>query len=227
MKSVFRCSAPVSRTLGGINVRSRCRRCGACMEMRRYHWQCRSVWETMHSDKTCFVTLTFGRAARASIFSRAAIADKSKRNSSQRLFDAAGTTITQYVRDLRELDARYLFVPEPHANGFPHYHALVHVSDLVRLEQLSSPWDRGYGAWKWVRDRGAITYVTKYLAKGRHGRIRASLKYGGPDRFGPANRERSELDLCLLESERDTTLSIPHSRNGTSGVHPDYPSVRT
>lgn len=165
------------------------------MEMRRYHWQCRAVWETMHSEQTCFITLTFGRRARALIFDRAAKADK-QRSSQQRLFDAAGVEVSDYVRSLRrETGCRYLFVPEPHKDGFPHFHALVHVSSGVRLSQLEAPWDRGFGVWKWMRDAGGIRYTTKYLAKGRHGRIRASLKYGGPNRFGPNSEAEGERDL--------------------------------
>lgn len=196
MSGPFRCTAPVARFLGGLWVYRRCRRCERCMEMRRYHWQCRTVWETMHSEQTCFVTLTFGRAARGTIYAEAAAADHAK-SSAKRLFAAAGAMVSKYIRDLRELDARYLFVPEPHVNGFPHFHALVHVNAGVKLAQIQAPWDRGFGCWKWVRDRGAITYVTKYLAKGRYGRVRASLKYGGPDRFGKGTHSDGEAERAI------------------------------
>lgn len=102
-----------------------------------------------------------------------------------RLVQASGDHVQRYIKRLRKsgFALRYVFVPELHRDGFPHWHGLVH--DLrgdLGWKPVSTEWasHEGFSKIKLVKDAKAIRYVTKYLAKDTHGRIRASLKYGDP-----------------------------------------------
>lgn len=142
---------------------------------------CRAAWEQSRSKATWFFTFTYGPLARANILSRAHALEDGRRSQSERLCRAAGTYVAAYMRRLRKggLRVKYLAVPEPHRDGFPHWHGLVHDLDgNADWETLTHGWSHGWSVFKIVRDVGAIGYVTKYIAKERYGRIRASIKYG-------------------------------------------------
>jgi len=101
-----------------------------------------------------------------------------------RLVASSGWYVGKFLKRLRASGhgIRYLMVPEPHANGFPHYHGLVHdVVGSTRIDDLVGEWDYGFSVVKHVRDANACKYVCKYLSKERFGRVRASRQYGGDD----------------------------------------------
>ena len=158
----------------------RCRRCKRCMELRRWSWTCRAAREQVASINTFFVTLTYRPDCRAEIL-RAVSADRSGSSQPQRLSKAAGRYVGLYLKRLRASGhgIRYLMVPEPHANGFPHYHGLIHdVVGSTHVDDLVGEWEYGFSVVKHVRDARAIKYVCKYLSKERFARVRASRAYG-------------------------------------------------
>lgn len=182
----LRCTSPI-RVKWDANasfIDVRCKRCRGCLRVRQYTWICRAAHEQAFAKKTWFATLTFGRRSRAKIFANASSLDQAK-SSQARLVQASGDHVQKYIKRLRKSGfvLRYVFVPELHRDGFPHWHGLVH--DLrgdLGWQPVSNEWasHEGFSKIKLVKDAKAIRYVTKYLAKDTHGRIRASLKYGDP-----------------------------------------------
>lgn len=163
------------------------------MLARQWLWRKRAAREQVKANATWFVTLTFGRNARARILADAASRDDGA-SQADRLTRAAGWFVGNYCKRLRKsgFKVRYVWIAEPHANGFPHFHGLIHdqtgtLSEAQRaaivsekLGPLEAAWSAGSQVMVHpVRDGGAIFYITKYIAKGRFGRIRASASYGG------------------------------------------------
>lgn len=164
-----------------LSVKVRCRQCAGCLRLRRYQWMCRAAAEQMEADATWFFTFTYAPTVRARVMRAASNAADPSAPQAVRLVRAAGVYVSAYMRHLRKVGGpvRYLAVPEPHRDGFPHWHGLVHCSsEDLSFETLTRGWSHGWSVFKQVRDVGAIRYVTKYLAKERYGRIRASLNYG-------------------------------------------------
>jgi hypothetical protein len=154
--------------------------------MRRWAWTSRAAHEQAFAKHTWFITLTFKPSERYRIAQSASLLDASKSSPDRRLVAASGTYISAYFRTLRRegYEIRYCCVPELHRNGFPHWHGLVHdQSGSLTWKGLSTAWTAGWSVCKLVKDAKAIRYVTKYLAKDRIGRVRASLEYGAP--LGP------------------------------------------
>lgn len=195
----------------------RCRRCKNCLLARQFQWQLRAAREQMSAKRTWFVTLTFGPRTRGKILNAANARSKSQTQQA-RLAAAGGWYVATYMKRLRAagFGVRYLWVPEPHGDGFPHFHGLVHDQlgntsmlpvhkrdkrtgerRLVAVcPELEDDWKVGFVDTELVRDLGAIRYVTKYIAKGRYGRIRASARYGA-DAVG-------QSDSCI----NVTTLTV-------------------
>lgn len=178
----LRCLTPLSvkwaPTGGYISIR--CRKCRGCLLVRQYIWIVRAAHEQAFAKRTWFVTLTFRPAERSSAMSRASAlgGEKSAQN---RLVRASGIAVSRYFKRLRKsgFALRYLCVPELHRDGFPHWHGLVHdLSGNLTWKDLSHGWTSGFSVCKLVKDEKAIRYVTKYLSKDTHGRVRASLRYG-------------------------------------------------
>lgn len=198
----------------------RCRRCKNCLEARRWRWMVRAARETMRSRRTWFVTLTFGPKARASVLT-AANAPEARASQQARLASAAGWYVQTFLKRVRarDFEVRYMFAPEPHLDGFPHFHGLVHdlrgdLSSRLVLKRdkrtkerrlvavcpdLENAFDAGWVDTEQVRDMGAIRYVTKYIAKGRYGRIRASARYGADE------PDESDSESVLVSSLVDAT----------------------
>lgn len=182
----LRCSSPI-RVKWDANasyIDVRCKRCRGCRLVRQYSWIVRAGHEQAAAKKTWFITLTFRPSERAKAMSTASGLAEQK-TPQQRLVRATGVAITAYMKGLRKagFKFRYICVPELHRDGFPHWHGLVH--DLrgdLTWKDLNHSWSSGFSVIKLVRDLAAIRYVTKYLAKDMHGRVRASLRYGEPTR---------------------------------------------
>jgi hypothetical protein len=186
-----------------LDMTAKCRRCEPCLEDRRNLWFNRALSEAEFTEgRSWFVTLTVGpiwrfRAkALASLNARAAgIADlESEDQSTQfryiaRVMSPWVTNYLKRVRKMRKLDDyaakfRYLLVAEPHKDGFPHFHLLVHEAQVdrpIRKRRITGRWSHGFASAKllWSGAKAA-SYISKYIAKGMHARVRASRFYGSP-----------------------------------------------
>jgi len=198
----------------------RCRRCENCMKARRHQWMVRAAREQVHAKATWFVTLTYGPLSRQKILETASELPRSH-SQQTRLVLASGWYVSSYIKRLRSADFgfRYLMVPEPHRDGFPHYHGLIHdqLGTLGRkmvlkkdkrtgerrpvfvCPEIEEVFGYGFVDSELVRDKGAIAYVTKYIAKGRFGRIRASRGYGGEHLLLPEMRDQRSVLRSLAQ----------------------------
>jgi hypothetical protein len=92
--------------------------------------------------------------------------------------------VTRWLKRVRKQSGaslRYLLVVEPHQDGFPHFHMLVHeASTQVSKRILEGQWNYGFSKWKLVPpgEMRHVAYVCKYVAKSAQARIRASRQYG-------------------------------------------------
>lgn len=167
-----------------------------CRLMRQYSWMARAAHEQAFAKKTWFITFTYKPAVRVKIMARASDHDRAKPQGA-RLVQASGVYVSKCFKRLRKAGFvfRYVCVPEPHRDGFPHWHGLVHdlTGDLT-WDAITKEWRSGFSVVKLVQDVNAIRYVTKYLAKADHGRVRASLKYG-----------ETEADRELMRAEREAS----------------------
>ena len=96
------------------------------------------------------------------------------------------TWLTLWLKRVRKNSGapiRYIIVCEAHKSALPHYHALIHETDItkqVRKRTLQAAWPHGYTVFKLVSndDTRSAAYVCKYLAKSNRARVRASVGYG-------------------------------------------------
>lgn len=170
---------------------------------------CRAAREQVRAKRTWFVTFTFAPRTRATILAQAT--QDGRGSQVDRLIRHAGWFVSTYTKRLRKAGFRfrYIVIAEPHADGFPHFHGIVHDQlgntsvkevwkrdprrpglwkKLLVCPELETAWSAGYVETELVRDLGAIRYITKYLAKGRFGRVRSSLGYGAE--IGESENER-------------------------------------
>lgn len=207
----LRCTSPVGVYWPALcsYVYVRCRRCEGCMRLRQYSWMARAAHEQAFAPRTWFVTLTYGPNRRSVIMARASALrrDLNGKTATQRLITAAGGYVSSYCKTLRKrgFQFRYLWVPELHRDGFPHWHGLIHSTHDLKWADVTDAWSAGFSVVKLVRDANALRYVTKYLCKAKLGRVRASLNYGAPagtkeatavpDCIGNQQAVKSALDL--------------------------------
>lgn len=167
---------------GHYNVRIlliRCRKCQPCVTARSRMWSIRARHECEQSARTWLTTLTVEPQYRLQL------RINSRRSSGDETFPslaaAFGKWFTLYKKRIRKetgITLRTLCAFEKHADGFPHLHALLHEqSDPVRKEVLNRQWPWGFSHHKLV-DPDASSYVTKYISKEMHNRVRASMQYG-------------------------------------------------
>lgn len=153
----------------------RCRKCKPCLRSRQRQWVYRIAREVEATPgRTWFVTLTVDPKNRALA--------GSARDPAQAFAHVArwlGTEVQKYLKRLRKSGAalRYIAVVEPHKDGYPHMHILVHETGApIRKKSIQAGWTLGFSSAK-LADEGARSYIAKYLTK-TAGRLRASLKYG-------------------------------------------------
>ena len=168
-----------------------CRNCLQCRLSRRNLWSERARLEFRTSSRTWFVTLTFGPEARHVLLwqarkevSRSGL-DFDALSSDERfqaLERKSARHLTLWLKRVRKTSLaklRYFAVSEPHEDGFPHYHALVHeVEGVVTKRELQASWPQGFSLCKLSENDAVVNYVAKYIAKHTAARIRASLRYG-------------------------------------------------
>lgn len=193
-----------SLTEGVVTLITPCRNCKPCLKRRARFWAAKAAREWLKSPKTWFGTFTFGPAARSQL--RAAISGlQTPEERVPALVKAGGERVTKYLKVLRKqgVELRYLLTPELHKDGMVHFHALLHTQATWR--QLDK-WDHGFLKLNIVHDGvKEIRYVTKYLAKAKLGRVRASLSYGvRPPDIGS---EGERGDLYAIQQKNGLTGS--------------------
>lgn len=198
----------------------RCRRCETCNAAKSKIWAHRAKAEMQVSRRTWFVTLTvhpghrFNMQMRAQQRIREHLDKLDPDDQFRALVSQLGPHCGRWLKRLRKASGcrfRYLLVMEPHEDGFPHVHALLH-------EVEGSLTERGIRRAWWLSkisqaklvdqfDKKVAWYVCKYIAKHPQTRIRASLRYGQvEDRL-------SELVSVLSNSLR--------AAKGASAMHED------
>lgn len=188
----FKLRLTQERKLGGIFTVP-CRKCPQCLASRRNLWSQRAKQESLLASRTWFCTFTFGSDIRTKMLWQA----RRRASQSGEDFDTfepsekyryldpiAGSYLTLYLKRVRKNSGarlRYMAVSEPHGDGMPHYHALVHeVEGTITKRQLQDAWPHGFSLCK-LSDEKAAYYVAKYLAKYSNARVRASTRYGAFD----------------------------------------------
>lgn len=176
-----------------VDIDTPCRKCLPCLRRRSWHWQQRAILESALAHRTWMGTLTMKPERRSLVIAAAHQAAAARGEDFNAYDDAtrfralaasAGPHVTKWFKRVRERTStslRHVTVTEAHADGFPHWHCLVHErSTPVRKRELSGAWQHlGFSQWKLTdADPGAAAYVAKYLTKAHGGRVRASLGYG-------------------------------------------------
>lgn len=168
-----------------------CRKCKTCLRNRSRKWAAKAITECRASSRTWFCTFTIEPQQRF-IFKVSAQARAERRGCVWKQLTSAdkfeyihaeiGQEITKFLKRIRKNSGaklRYLLVVEPHKDGFPHYHMLLHEFDKpVRHAMLTDNWKHGFTRFKVCDTDRAPWYVCKYMAKTALCRIRASQHYG-------------------------------------------------
>ena len=183
-----------------LSIKVPCRKCGPCRKARRMLWTDRAVREYRASTRTWIVTLTFRPEERykLSLRAEARYRDTGGDFNGLSIRDRFTELLREYQREidlflmrLRKglthrkwelIRFRYLLVAERHADGTPHFHALIHEIDEcmpVRKARIEEAWGKGFVHARIIKDEAAARYVVKYLGKQDfQGRVRASKRYG-------------------------------------------------
>lgn len=184
-----------------------CRKCAACRRAKSFHWAKRCVGEWLQSHRTWFGTLTFNAAERFRVrsFLRQQFADRGQEFDalpSGEQFEAMANElwprVMAFIKRLRKrrvdrpaIALRYFASIEPHRDGFPHFHILLHEDREYRgfgERQLRAEWrdaqegvKLGHAEFTLVRTAERARYAAKYVGKLDLGRVRASQRYGKRD----------------------------------------------
>lgn len=177
----------------------RCRKCEPCMVKRSQAWALRALHETRNSLRTWFCTFTYRPDDRLRVKIRA------RGESFEQIAKVCSKDFTLYLKRLRKntgVKFRYLLAFEPHKDGFPHLHALVHEDyDPITKRQIQLEWKHGFSHVELAEPEHAF-YVTKYISKQMASRVRASLRYGVIDTASAIRNEifraeQGKLASCL------------------------------
>lgn len=195
-----------------VVVRVRCRKCENCLAHKRRLWTARGIQEVRQSARTWFGTLTVAPEyrfwAKASAEKRCELrrAERwSMLTPTERTKLIAGQLspeVTRWLKRVRKESKarlRYLLVVEPHDDGFPHFHLLLHeLGQPVPKRLLERQWTMGLSHWRLLdqADVRGVGYVCKYLTKSAQTRVRASKAYGKPD-------------MGLISERIATLISLP------------------
>ena len=175
-----------------------CRKCELCLAYRQLDWRQRAMSEIRSYAKNWFVTLTFKPEAREQLFTE--VVPEAERQgadtpmyrmlSQKRCAQKALSEVGDYLKRLRhhmktspdlrgKSSLRFFAVTEPHKDGYPHIHMLLHADALTARTIRKGGWKHGFISMKIV-DAEAAGYITKYLSKEINS-VRASINYGRPD----------------------------------------------
>lgn len=161
-----------------------CRKCENCLRARAALWRQRASVELDASTRTWFGTFTINPYHRFLIDTRADRPSSSEDDLYLSRHAQISKYFTLYFKRLRKASRskiRYLLVAEHHADGWPHYHCLIHErGSPVTKRQLQGEWPYGFTNFKLVdcADKRVAGYICKYISKQALARMRASLKYG-------------------------------------------------
>lgn len=236
-----------------VDIWTRCRKCDKCLQYRRRLWQDRATAESSFaSGRSWFLTLTvnatmrFQAKAQAAVLARKAGIDDLESENLQLQFKYIARVmqpwVTKYLKRVRKQYStdtyaakfRYVCVAEPHKNGFPHFHLLIHENSDAEpiLHKRLARWSWGFSKAKLVWEgHKAASYIAKYCAKGAHARVRASKHYGRPlQAFLNIVRPQSNVLLhpqlknpFLRETEHDQRLKCKFAEDGTGlSVRPSW-----
>lgn len=202
-----------------LNLGVACRRCAGCLDHKRRLWGSRAYWETLHSVRTWFGTLTFtpeehveGLRAAMSLAWQDGIDYHRLGEAEQLALNARALLphVQQFLKRLRKgakpsadrpkgrppAKFRYLLVFEPHESGLVHFHMLIHETSTTPLlkADLEDQWGAHISHWRLVptTSKKEVWYVCKYLSKEAAYKPRASLFYGQPFKSGRSRRVAGE-----------------------------------
>lgn len=183
-----------------LDIGTRCRRCDNCLRVRRLSWRYRVREEVRRGARNWWGTLTLAPAVHYQML--VAARRNSERRSvpwaslsdEERFMAVAGTSlkeVTKYLKRVRKaskVSFRYVLVTERHKSGLPHFHLIVHESELKTIPHriLSGQWNGknfalGFEKWRLIPfddEERHVNYVTKYISKSLASRVRASQRYG-------------------------------------------------
>lgn len=207
-----------------MDIGTRCRKCDNCRKARMILWRHRVREEVRRAARSWFGTLTLSPMEQYRMLSIARLTAHrtsvpwdtlSEEERFRKVADTSLKEVTKYIKRVRKEAAvpfRYIVVTEKHMSGLPHFHMLLHESDLktVRHKTLSSQWRLGFEKWRLVPfdNPKSAEYVCKYISKSAATRIRASLDYGRSEEAG--------LVGPLLASFREIPPSGVEDPNGFS-----------
>ena len=181
-----------------VYLEARCRKCQHCLRLRGRQWAARCIEETKAASRTWFGTLTLNptlrlRArwqAQQQAASRGLCYESlAEREQFKLQVEALNPLLTKWIKRVRKESGarlRYCLVSEPHKDGTPHFHVLIHeVSGQVTYRTLSRQWEIfGFTKFKLVAAEEVGKpgiYVAKYLSKSLCARVRASQAYGSAE----------------------------------------------
>lgn len=191
----MRCVAQGADHVGGpappgvFDTVVRCRKCPACLRFTRAQWTTRAAAEMVQADRNWFGTLTVEPHRRYVCQARAAASwgpefGPGHPQFFQEMWAELARECQLWLKRVRksvpDSRLRFMLVAEPHSDGFPHAHLLIHeVEGRVTYRQLRAAWHWGFSQFTVVRDPArARHYAAKYIAKGPGARVRASIRYG-------------------------------------------------
>ena len=219
-------------------IRGRCRKCDECLNHRRRLWTARAIDECAAAPRSWFGTLTLAPMRRVSYLDGAQLRNEAARGDSwdiqpdserfRKLCEQVHPDVTKFLKRVRknaETSFRYLLVTEAHADGYPHFHMVLHESGTpIRKRVLDAAWQDGFSQWRLipVGDPKGAAYACKYLSKSALTRVRASQSYGQAETLIRLYAERLEgasAVLSHLATEAASTGPVPKASN--------FPVVKT
>lgn len=217
-----------------VHLEARCRKCDDCLRRRAWLWRERAVREVAAATRTWFVTFTVRPDDRYRVLNQCRVEldeqgiDFDRLPSKDQFAEKArviGAEITNFFKRLRKqtkAPLRYLLVAEAHADGEPHFHALIHETDPlnpVKYRELRQQWGLGFLHAKQVSaDEKSAYYVCKYLAKSVLARVRASIRYGNAEEAfktlfslgaALAAAVTKKMPLLKQEGKKSSDLLVP------------------
>ena len=210
-----------------VYVEGRCRKCSRCLRQRARQWSARCLAETQWASRTWFGTLTLNPNARAiarleaqrrATASGSTFEALSPSAQFREICAAIGPALTKWIKRVRKVSGarlRYCLVSEPHADGVPYWHILLHeVTGEVRKSTLQAHWAQmGFSKFKLVaadQTSRPAHYVAKYISKFQGTRVRASLNYGTPQGVSAVGRS-------LTKEGRDPVMPDTSRTTGAEG----------
>lgn len=213
-----------------IVLHFKCRRCDACKARTQRLWAARCKSEIMLWKKSWFCTLTLGPSARLAAAAAAeragqfrALYSADKWERVEALAPWVRKELQRFMYRLRRKTRerpwagpgwRYFAAVEPHRDGTPHIHVVLHdmhgrLSDDERTwRQLARIWPHGFVDRQPAEQEDAW-YVAKYTAKAPAGlRTMASRHYGQPDKLVQSIIRTKRKAECQSASDDATTNDV-------------------